>query len=166
MSKDIGAIAIQMIRDSVDSNNVKASGRTANSLKYRDVGYRLTIYSDGSGAPLSTLEKGRPAGAVPLNFVGIIKQWIIDKNLTITPIPFSTTNPRPTLRKYTEHERGLNKMAGAIAQKIKEQGTERHVINRDDIYTPAREYAIEQFKKRHKEILIKAFTEGGKVKND
>ncbi len=156
-TSEIGAKAIQMIRDNINSNNINASGRTANSLKMDATNHSLKIYSDGTGAPPATLQHGREGGKVPYNFAGIIKQWIIDKNIQVTPIPFSTTNPKPRLRKYTEYERGLNKMAGAIAQKIKKEGTERHKNPRNDIYTPALEFVKEEFKKMARNVVINEY---------
>lgn len=155
--KNLAVEAIQMIRDAIVEKGIEASGRTGNSLKGEDTGTRVIVYADGTGAPVSTLQYGRPGGKVPLDFVGIIKQWIIDKGLPVTPLPFSSDNPRPKMRKHTEHERGLNKMAGSIAYAIKEKGTVRHRENRDDIYTPAQEYVISEFTKRWTDNIVNEF---------
>ncbi len=155
--KDIGARAIQIIRDNINSKNINTTGRTANSLQFEDTFNRLIIYSDNTGAPISTLQYGREGGKIPINFVGIIKQWIIDKGITVQPIPFSKNNPRPNLRKYSEQERGINKMAYFTAKKIAKEGTERHKNNRDDIYTPAIEFVIDEFEKRHTDAIINEF---------
>lgn len=155
--KNLAAEAIQMIRDAIVEKGIKASGRTGNSLKGEDTGVRVVVYADGTGAPISTLQYGRPGGKVPFDFVGIIKQWIIDKGLPVTPLPFSSDNPRPSMRKYTEQERGLNQMAGSIAHAIKEKGTVRHRENRDDIYTPAQEYVISEFTKRWADNIVNEF---------
>lgn len=155
--KNLAVEAIQMIRDAIVEKGIKASGRTGNSLKGEDTGTRVVVYADGTGAPASTLQYGREGGKVPLNFVGIIKQWIIDKGLPVKPLPFSPDNPRPKMQKYTEHERGLNKMAGNFAYAIKEKGTKRHRENRDDIYTPAQEYVISEFTKRWADNIVNEF---------
>ena len=154
---EIGAKAIQMIRDNINSNNINASGKTANSLKMDATNYSLKIYTDGTGAPPSTLQHGHDGKKVPYDFIGIIKQWIIDKGLAVTPIPFSTTNPKPSLRKYTEYERGLNQMAGAISQSIKEKGTQRFRQPRSDIYTPALEFVKSEFKKMARDVVINEY---------
>ena len=155
--KNLAAEAIQMIRDAIVEKGIKASGRTGNSLKGEDTGMRVIVYADGTGAPASTLQYGREGGKVPFNFVGIIKQWIIDKGLPVKPLPFSPDNPRPKMQKYTEHERGLNKMAGNFAYAIKEKGTKRHRENRDDIYTPAQKYVISEFTKRWADNIVNEF---------
>ena len=155
--KNLAVEAIQMIRDAIVEKGIKASGRTGNSLKGEDTGTRVIVYADGTGAPASTLQYGREGGKVPFNFVGIIKQWIIDKGLPVKPLPFSPDNPRPKMQKYTEHERGLNKMAGNFAYAIKEKGTKRHRENRDDIYTPAQKYVISEFTKRWTDNIINEF---------
>lgn len=155
--KNLAAEAIQMIRNAIVEKGIKASGRTGNSLKGEDTGTRVVVYADGTGAPASTLQYGREGGKVPFNFVGIIKQWIIDKGLPVTPLPFSADNPRPKMQKYTEHERGLNKMAGNFAYAIKEKGTKRHRENRDDIYTPAQKYVISEFTKRWADNIVNEF---------
>lgn len=155
--KNLAVEAIRMIRDAIVEKGIKASGRTGNSLKGEDTGTRVIVYADGTGAPASTLQYGREGGTVPFNFVGIIKQWIIDKGLPVKPLPFSPDNPRPKMQKYTEHERGLNKMAGNFAYAIKEKGTKRHRENRDDIYTPAQEYVISEFTKRWTDNIVNEF---------
>ena len=105
----------QQIRVNMDKAGVNASGRTRASIKVEEIpnGGRIVTRQFFRG-----LEEGRPAGNVPANFTSIIRQWIIDKGLTPTPIPYKTNRPH----KYTEEERSLNTMASAIAWKIKREG--------------------------------------------
>ena len=141
---NIGGDCISEIRQAIIDNNIRASGRTQMSLTFSDEFTRLIIYSDGSGAPISTLQYGRPAGKVPLGFIGIIKQWILVKGITVRQIPYLTDRPH----KYTVEERSLNMASGAIANFIKQNGTQRNMEPRNDIYTPALEKAVERFKQR------------------
>ena len=141
---NIGGDCISEIRQAIVDNNIRASGRTQLSLTFNDELTHLVIYSDGSGAPISTLQHGRPAGKVPLGFIGIIKQWILVKGITVRQIPYLTDRPH----KYTVEERSLNMASGAIANFIRENGTQRFREPRNDIYTPALEKAVERFKQR------------------
>ena len=107
-----------------------ASGRSVASLTVSVAGNVGTL--SGSSSFLA-MERGRKGGKVPKGFVGIIKQWIIDKGISVAPIPAKRRNT-----KYTPHERGLNSFAGAVAHKIMTDGTR---LFRDkqfnDIFTTA-----------------------------
>ena len=142
--EDIGGDCVNEIRQAITDAKIGASGRTAASLNYKDDWDSLTIYGDRSGAPISTLQHGRPAGKIPLGFIGIIKQWILVKGITVRQVPYLTDRPH----KYTVEERSLNMASGAIANFIKQNGTQRNKEPRNDIYTPALEKAVERFKQR------------------
>lgn len=92
------------------------------------------------------MERGRKGGKVPKGFYGIIRQWIIDKGIVVTPIPAKTQ--RAIL---SPEERGLRSLAGAIAYKIMKEGTRLH---RDggynDIYTSA---VNDELKLLHAEVV-------------
>ena len=97
-----------------------ASGRSVASL---------TVYTDDKGGYLEGLssflamERGRKGGKVPYNFTEIIAEWIKDKGL-----PYESLGSTP--------ERGLRKLAGAIAFSIMKHGTRLHRDNGyNDIYT-------------------------------
>lgn len=154
---NLASVGIQMIRDNLTKENITTTGKTANSLTGEDTGFRVVIKSDGRGAPFQTTQYGHDGQNVPFNFVGIIRQWVIDKGLTVTPIPFSTDNPRPDLRKHTEFERGLNRMSYFIANKIEREGTERFKDPKQNIYTPVQEFIVEEFKKRTKSAILNAY---------
>lgn len=112
------------------ANNRNASGRSVRSLTIDVDGTTGTLYG---ARQFLVMERGRKGGKVPRGFVGIIRQWIIDKGIAVAPIP-SKTN-RAIL---SPEERGIRSMAGAIAHKIMKEGTR---LYRDggynDIYTTA-----------------------------
>ena len=147
--ENIGGECVQEIREAILNNKINASGATQRSLNYTDTVYRLVIFREKGGAPISTLQYGREGGKIPKGFVGIIAQWIIDKKIKPTQIPYKTDRQH----KYTVEERSRLMLAGAIANKIKEVGTDRHMNNRNDIYTPALERAKERFIARWRENM-------------
>lgn len=108
----------------IDEYKRTASGRTAASLAIVVNGNQGSLYGSGS---FLAIERGRGPGKVPHDFVGIIRQWIIDKGLTYQPIPYV----RKKNGKYTPEERGLNSFAGAVAYKIMKEGSRMY---RDNIY--------------------------------
>jgi hypothetical protein len=109
----------------------KASGRTAASLRVEVEPQHGVLFGRTA---FGTLETGRKPGKVPANFTGIIKQWMRDKGISGTPIPYKTDRPH----KYTEQERGDNTLAYFIARKIKNSGTSLYRQGgRADIYSNA-----------------------------
>ena len=117
------------IWQNIDTTGTKASGRTQESMRIESTptGGRLW------GRPyFQSVETGRPAGRVPFNFVAIIKQWIIDKGLSVQQIAYKTNRQH----KYTVEERSLNMAAGAIAHSIETTGTQLFKSGgRHDIYS-------------------------------
>lgn len=118
-------VANQMV-----SYNRNASGRSVASLIVEVTGNIGVLWGSKS---FLAMEHGRKGGRVPEGFVGIIRQWIIDKGISVIPIPAKTS--RAIL---SPEERGIRSMAGAIAHKIMKEGTR---LYRDggynDIYTTA-----------------------------
>lgn len=111
----------------------KASGRTANSLHVEVNDDAGTLYGRKA---FGVLETGRKAGPVPKSFVGVIRQWIIDKGIPYKPIPYVLVPSERWTPKYTPEERGLRSLAGAIAYKIRKEGTVLfRAGGRDDIYS-------------------------------
>lgn len=107
----------------------KASGRTAASLHVVVEPQHGVLMGK---SPFGVLETGRKAGKVPANFTGIIKQWMRDKGISATPIPYKTDRPH----KYTPEERGENTLAFFIARKIKRSGNALfRAGGRSDIYS-------------------------------
>ena len=142
-------VVIENAKDKIllnmEQKNINASGRTARSftVEQYENGVRL-VAGDTDTAPIPTLEIGRQAGAVPEGFNAIIRQWIKDKGISVAPLPFKDPG-RPTLRKYTPEERGLNAAAGAIAHKIATEGTNRHK-EPTDVYSEVVTEAIEELR--------------------
>lgn len=117
-----------------------ASGRTKDSIK-------VELTENGGilwgRFPFGTLETGRRAGRTPHNFTGIIRQWIIDKGISVPPIQYIREPSERWKPKYTPKERGLMSMAGAIAHKIKTEGTKLYREGgRNDIYSPEVEKTV------------------------
>ncbi len=111
------------IKNNIQSAGLTASGRTAESMTIgagEQDGMQFGVLYGRE--KFRTLETGRAGGAVPKNFTAIIRQWIIDKRIEVTPIPYA----REGVGTLTPEERGLRAMAGAIAYKIKKEGTRRH----------------------------------------
>lgn len=72
------------IKSNLDAQNITASGRTRDSVQVQEyeIGIRLVSVKSAGGAPFSTTERGRQAGAVPQNFSDILRQWAADKGIT------------------------------------------------------------------------------------
>ena len=133
--------AFVRLRQRIASNILKtgrnASGRTIKSLRVVPVN-SFEVQLRGR-FPFGTMETGRKGGKVPYHFVDIIKQWIEDKRIKVTPVPIVRKS------KYTPYQRGLNALAGAIAYKIRKQGTQLHRAGGDDaIYSKEIPATIEE----------------------
>ena len=131
----------QRISERIDVTGTRASGRTQESMH---------VVSTTSGGMLvgrkyfQSVETGRPAGRVPFNFVAIIKQWIIDKGLSVKQVAYKTSRQH----KYSVQERSLNMAAGAIAHSIEESGTELFKSGgRHDIYSDVIAEEVAQLRK-------------------
>lgn len=123
-----------------------ASGRTLASITYevsKDTG---TMYGR---FPFSTLETGRKGGKVPGNFNAIIRQWMEDKGIKAQPIPYVRKPSKTWQPKYTPQERGDVSLAGAIAHKIRTEGTLLHRQDgRADIYSNEIPEAVQRIQDR------------------
>lgn len=118
------------VAQAMADNQRNASGRSVASLNVVVNGNKGILYGSKS---FLAMERGRKGGKVPYGFVGIIKKWIIDKGIAVTPIPAKRKNV-----KYTPQERGLNSFAGAVAYKIMKEGTKLHRDRQfNDIFTSA-----------------------------
>lgn len=132
--QDVGATAIQAIRDAMAANGINASGATSKSLGYKQDTFRLVVFADGKHAPIATLQHGsRPTPQGGNGFYPEILQWVKDKGLPVQPSPTETL------------EKAQARAAHAIYHKIWEVGTDRHNSPRDDIYTPALDKAVDDF---------------------
>lgn len=134
------------IQDNIETTGTTASGRTAKSMYVKPLDYGAVLFARKY---FGGLETGRPAGGVPKGFNAIIKQWIIDKGISITQIPYKRKASNNWQPKYTEGERSLNLAAGAIAFNIKEKGTKLHQLGgRADIYSNELDITVSKIKKR------------------
>lgn len=137
--------AKQLIVSHILANGQNASGRTIKSLAVEQPTEDEVILSGRK--PFGVLETGRKAGKVPYGFRGIIMQWMKDKGLHGTPMPYKTDRQH----KYTAQERGDMSMASAIARSIATKGSRLHRIGgRADVYSNV----IPQTMQRIRERLI------------
>lgn len=131
------------ISSNIDTTGTRASGRTQESMwiEQTTTGGRLW-----GRKYFQSVELGRPAGRVPFNFVGIIKQWIIDKGLSIRQIPYKSEKRK---HKYSVEEHSLNMAAGAIAHTIETTGTRLYKEGgRRDIYSEVISEEVAQLRKQ------------------
>lgn len=119
----------QQIIAHIRANGQNASGRTIKSMHVTTTEDSGTLWGRKA---FGTLETGRRGGKVPYGFRGIIYQWMQDKGIHGTPIPYLTDRPH----KYTAQERGDMSMAGAIATAIAKRGTSLfRTGGRADVYS-------------------------------
>lgn len=117
-------IKSRIIRNMTEQKRM-ASGRSAASLRVEVQGNHGILW--GAKSFLS-MERGRGAGKIPLGFVAIIKQWAIDKGISVSA--------RSKLGKPMSRESALNSFAGAVAYSIMKKGTRLHRSRKyDDIFT-------------------------------
>ena len=128
----------------IDTEGIRASGRTQESLRVEDRGEHFVLVQGSGGAPFETLQYGRGGGRVPLGFQSIIRQWIIDKGISTTDIPYKRNPSAKWQPKYTPQERGLLAAAGAIAEKIRKSGTDRFTQPNENVYSQPINDAIER----------------------
>ena len=130
------------IISNIDSQGIRASGRTQKSLKVEDRGEHLVLVQDSTGAPFETLQYGWDGKEVPKGFNAIIKQWIIDKGISTKPIQYKRIPSDKWQPKYTPQERGLIAAAYVIAHNIKENGTKRFRQPNEEVYSGVLEDVI------------------------
>lgn len=139
------------MRDNLAKTKTNASGRTSASLRVvmTDTGGQIWGRRYFRG-----VEQGRAGGNVPRNFTSIIRQWILDKGLAPSAIPYKRKPSANWQPKYTPEERGLRQMASAIAHTIEKSGTSLYRSGgRKDIFTNVIEENKESIKKIAKEII-------------
>lgn len=137
---------LEEVRDGIVAN-MAANGRTASG----NTAASMEIEVSGTSGRLTgrpafwTLEKGRGPGRIPANLTEIIKQWALDKGISITPIPYVRQSSENWQPKYTPQERGLEAFAGAVAHNIANKGTKLYQEGgEDNIYTPVIEKAMDK----------------------
>lgn len=145
LSEELKSLRQRIIANHEEAEQV-ASGKTRKSLRV-EVGDNYGILF--GRYPFGTLETGRKPGKVPKNFADIIRQWIIDKGITVSPIPYVRKKSEKWEPKYTPQERGVMNFAGAIAHRIAKDGTKLHRDGgRKDIYTPEIEKTVKAITER------------------
>lgn len=160
ISEELEALKVR-IADRMRAAGQVASGRTIESM-------HIVMREDGGallGRPaFGTLEHGRRPCKVPYNFTEIIKQWIIDKGISVKPIPYLRRPSKRWQPKYTPEQRGVNSLTYAIANKIRTEGTTLfREGGRKDIYTPEIEIATANINQRISAIFaaeIKSINDG------
>lgn len=122
--------AKQLIIQHIWANGQNASGKTVASLNVQQPSDDETILF--GHRPFGVLETGRREGKIPYGFRSIILQWMKDKGLHGTPIPYKTDRAH----KYTPQERGDYSMASAIAHTIATKGSSLYRKGgRADVYS-------------------------------
>lgn len=137
ITQDIGQTCVEEIRRQMAAENINATGETSASLQVLEDNYdRLTIAAVGPHAPIPSLEHGEPPYRGDMAaLVAELERWVQVK-------------PGFVLRGTPEQA------AQNIARKIALVGSDRYIQPRNDIYTPALEKAVVEFRKRVKNILI------------
>lgn len=105
----------QGIAANMAAHHRMASGRSVASLVVEPSQRGMALYG---GAQWATMQRGRAAGKVPMNFREIIKDWIKAKGIAISG-----------------GEKGLNSAAFLISRSIMKKGTTLHQHHGyDDIF--------------------------------
>lgn len=128
------------IRKGMADTKTNASGKTSAGLFSVVSDYSIEIYSDRRG--FANVEAGQNPGKRPRNFRDIMKQWILDKGISIAAMPYS---PKYKGKKKfgSAKERGLHYTAGAIAWSNKTKGSRLYKSGgRSDVFSPAVENLV------------------------
>lgn len=147
-AKTIIAEELERLRERIIANmraqNAVASGRTIKSLRVVMAADGCALVSDQQ-MPFGVLETGRRGGRIPYGFSAIIYQWMQDKGVHATVIPYKTNRPH----KYTEQERSDRSMASAIAHTIARSGSRLYRTGgRDTIYSNVIPETVERIENR------------------
>lgn len=150
-------VAKRDIQNNMEREGVNASMRTSKSFVVRSYDKGVMLIGGGKGAaPIPTLEVGSSDGARGEWFTSVIRQWMIDKGLSVEPKPYKRKPSGKWSPKYTEEERSLNMAAGAIAYNIIKYGTKRYQNNINSIYSPVVEELKKEIASDVKAVLLKA----------
>ena len=126
----------QRIIANIQANKQTTSGRTAASFFVEPTENGIALKTSQGNIMFQTLETGRKPGKIPLNFTHMIWQWIIDKGISVKPINYIRQASENWQPMYSPQERGELSLAGAIAHKIKTEGTELFQKGgRKDVYS-------------------------------
>lgn len=143
------------IVQNISATNKSASGKTAKSIRVVVAADRSSVIGQiYARAYFGALETGRKADKIPKNFTQTIREWIIAKNISISPIPYIRVPSDKWQPKYTPQERGLMAASGAIAHSIKEKGTKQFQLGPvETVYSNVLKSTTEKIKKQFKDIV-------------
>ena len=128
------------IRKGLADTKTNASGKTSAGLFSVVSDYSIEIYSDRRG--FANVEAGQSPGKRPRNFRDIMKQWIIDKGISIAAMPYSPKY-RGKKKFGSAKERGMHYAAGAMAWSNKTKGSSLYRKGgRNDVFSPAVEKLV------------------------
>lgn len=145
-------LMIERIAVNFDRTGTNASGKTKQSMRVEVTEFGVVVFARRY---FQGVEIGRPNGRVPKGFNDIIKEWILNKGITIKQIPYKRQSSANWKPKYSVPERSLNMAAGAIASNIKSKGTQLHQIGgRNDIYSNEISLTVDNIKKRLSSEII------------
>ena len=135
------------IRANMQAKGINASGRTSDALQVVQRGGKIElIKAEGQNAPFGTLQYGRAKGRVPRGFFYIIQQWTRDKGFSF------------------ENEKHRNAFTAYVVNKVKTEGTNRHLSPRTDIYDEPLAKAVDGVRQEARKYVlgtIKSVLESG-----
>lgn len=142
-------LSLTQLRNDIIANHQKngqvASGKTIQSMRIEETQTGGRLFGRSY---FSTLETGRKPGRTPNNFNQIIQQWIIDKGISVSTIPYKRKTSEKWQPKYTPQQRGLMSLAGAVAHTIATEGTKLYRLGgRKDIFTEPTDKAVSKIRK-------------------
>ena len=124
---------MERVSDQLDATHTTASGRAKRSLRIEYSTERATLYGCDY---FDRLESGNPPRSMSTSFVRTIRQWMLDKGISASPVSYVRRESERWRPKYIPQERGELMLAGAIAHKIAQEGTQLYRDGgRTDIYT-------------------------------
>lgn len=152
LTEELGALRATIIGN-IRATGQWASGKTAASMAVTVSGSMGELVGRKA---FGTLETGRKGGRVPMDFAGIIYEWMQAKGIHAQPMPYKTSRPH----KYTEQERADRTMAYFISRTIRRDGTRLYREGgRDDVYSRAIPVTVERINSRLSGIYVAAVTE-------
>jgi len=150
--KDELTSMVERIKSNLDLTLTTASGKTKDSFRVDSTDFGVAVFVRKY---FKGVEIGRGPGGVPKGFNEIIKQWIIDKGVSVKQIPYKRKPSNKWQPKYGVPERSLNMASSAIAHTIKTTGTKLHKEGgRNDVYSEEIKKTVDLIKERLKSEII------------
>lgn len=132
------------IRKAMKDSGTDASGKTSREIFEVVSDYEIEIFANRGG--FANVEAGQSKGKRPYNFRDIIKQWILDKGISIAAMPYSPNYKGidGKIKFSNAKDRGLYYAAGAIAYSNAKKGSSLwRSGGRRDVFTPAVEKLVD-----------------------